>query len=306
MPEAIALGGSLAVALVWAGAFGLLDPGLLRRRGRLDRYVRSLRPDAGGGRTALSVIDLVIDALRWIGRPFLRLSRARGMAVAEDLLLDAGRPRQLTAVALVEVRAGCAVALAAAGAATTLFAGRPELVPIGILAGAIVGNAIPAVVLSRTASGRRVGMSRALPAALDMLALAADAGLGLDSAMIHVVRRWDNALTAEFKRFLVEVELGRERRVALRELGRRVRLPEIDRFTSALIQADLLGVPLARVLQEQASDVRARRRRRAEEQARTAPVKMLFPMVLLIFPALFIVILGPAVPRLMDALAIGP
>jgi tight adherence protein C len=96
--------------------------------------------------------------------------------------------------------------------------------------------------------------------------------------------------------------MGRDRKQALRELGARTGVPELIRFASAVIQADSLGVPLSRVLHEQSAEMRQRRRQRAEESARTAPVKMLFPMVALIFPALFVVILGPAVPRLLEAL----
>ena len=92
--------------------------------------------------------------------------------------------------------------------------------------------------------------------------------------------------------------MGRERRQALRELARRTDVPDISKFVNAVIQADTLGVGLAKVLQDQAVELRTKRRQRAEEQARLAPVKMMFPMVLLIFPALFLVILGPAVPKL--------
>jgi tight adherence protein C len=95
--------------------------------------------------------------------------------------------------------------------------------------------------------------------------------------------------------------MGRERRQALRELAQRTGVPELARFASAVVQADSLGVPLSQVLREQSAEIRMRRRQRAEESARKAPVKMLFPMILLIFPALFVVILGPAVPRLLEA-----
>ncbi len=94
--------------------------------------------------------------------------------------------------------------------------------------------------------------------------------------------------------------MGSDRRAALRGLGRRVGIPDVTRFANAIIQADSLGVPISKVLIEQAIEMRTRRRQRAEEAARKAPIKMLFPMVGLIFPALFVVILGPAVPGLLD------
>ena len=95
--------------------------------------------------------------------------------------------------------------------------------------------------------------------------------------------------------------MGRERRQALKEMAQRTGVPELSRFAAAVIQADSLGVPLSRVLHEQSSEIRIRRRQRAEESAQKAPVKMLFPMVFLIFPALFVVVLGPAIPRLLEA-----
>ena len=129
------------------------------------------------------------------------------------------------------------------------------------------------------------------------MALAADAGLGFDAALAQVVPRLDGPLAAELRRVLVELRIGRDRRLALRELARRTALPETARMTNAIIQADALGLPLTRTFRELASEIRVRRRQLAEEQARTAPIKMLFPMVLLIFPALFVVILASRSPK---------
>lgn len=175
-----------------------------------------------------------------------------------------------------------------------------EFVALIGLAGLLFGYLIPGIWLDRTVRGRQQRMLRALPAALDMLALAAGAGMTLDGALGQVAQRWRGPLSDEFRRLLVEFNMGRDRRIALRALGERTGVPEIMRFANAIIQADALGTPISRVLQEQAVEMRTRRRQRAEEAARKAPVKMLFPMVGLIFPALFVVILGPAVPRFMD------
>ena len=139
-----------------------------------------------------------------------------------------------------------------------------------------------------------------------MLALSAEAGLSFDGAIGQVAHRWESALSEEFRRLLVEFQMGRERRFALREMAHRSGVPELGRFANAVVQADSLGVPLSRVLHEQSAEIRLRRRQRAEELARKAPVKMLFPMVALIFPALFVVILGPAVPRLLEAFGSMP
>lgn len=132
-----------------------------------------------------------------------------------------------------------------------------------------------------------------------MLALSTEAGLAFDGAISQVVQRRRNPFSDELRRLLLEFQMGRDRKEALRELARRTGLQDVARFTNAVIQADTLGVGLAKVLQDQAAELRVKRRQRAEELTRIAPIKMMFPMVLLIFPALFVVILGPAVPRLL-------
>jgi tight adherence protein C len=173
------------------------------------------------------------------------------------------------------------------------------LLLLAALFGLFLGYAIPGIVLGRSIRSRQHEIQRALPAALDMLALSAGAGLTFDGAVAQVVERWQTPLSDELRRLLVEFRMGSERRVALRGLARRTGLADVSRFVNAIIQADSLGVPISKVLTEQAVEMRIRRRQRAEEAARKAPVKMLFPMVGLIFPALFVVILGPAVPRFL-------
>jgi tight adherence protein C len=272
--------GALAVLAIWYALIAARAGGARRERARIDRFVRS----AGGvGADSVGVVARLGNAIRTVGRPF-----GRGDPTAE-------------------LRFGAAIvgaALAAAALPTLGFDVRE--VGLGALGGAFLGYAAPGIALGRRVGERRRQIARSFPPTLDMLALCADAGLGLDAAIGQVVRRWDNAVTAELRRVLVELQVGRDRREALRGMARRLGLPEVTRFANAIAQADSLGVPLARVLQDQAAEVRQSRRSKAEESARTAPVKMMFPMVLLIFPALFIVILGPAVPRLLQALSTGP
>ena len=172
-----------------------------------------------------------------------------------------------------------------------------------LIAALFLGYAIPGIVLARSIRSRQHQIQRALPSALDMLALSAGAGLTFDGAVGQVIERWHTPLSDELRRLLVEFRMGSERRVALRGLAKRTGLADVSRFVNAIIQADSLGVPISKVLTEQAVEMRTRRRQRAEEAARKAPVKMLFPMVGLIFPALFVVILGPAVPRFLTLFA---
>jgi len=175
---------------------------------------------------------------------------------------------------------------------------NPQAALVGAALGAAAGFALPGLVIGSMARTRKHAIQKALIPSLDMLALSAEAGLAFDGAISQVVQRWKNPLSDELRRLLLEFQMGRDRKQALRELARRTNVPDIGKFVNAVIQADSLGVGIAKVLHDQAIELRTKRRQRAEEQARLAPVKMMFPMVLLIFPALFVVILGPAVPKL--------
>jgi tight adherence protein C len=216
-------------------------------------------------------------------------------------LAQADDPFDLGPAEFVGLRMVAALAGGVVGAVVTPALIEPS-VALGILAGAAIGGVgyvTPGVLLDRAIRTRQQRIRRALPSTLDMLALSANAGMTLDGALAQVTQRWRGPLSDELRRLLLEFNLGRGRRVALRALATRTGVAEIVRLTNALIQADALGVPISRVLQEQAADLRTYRRQRAEEAARTAPVKMLFPMIGLIFPALFVVIIGPAVPTVM-------
>jgi tight adherence protein C len=133
------------------------------------------------------------------------------------------------------------------------------------------------------------------------LVISVEAGLGFDQALLRVVEKWDNELTREFARTLSEMRMGIPRRQALRGLARRVNVDDLNVFIASLVQADQLGVSISQVLRAQANQMRLRRRQRAQELAHKASIKMIFPMVFLIFPALYVVILGPAIPRIVEA-----
>jgi tight adherence protein C len=216
-------------------------------------------------------------------------------------LAQAGDPFNLGPAEFVGIRVASAFLGATAALAVAAIVNIDLLLLLlAALLGLFLGYALPGIVLARAIASRQHKIHRALPAALDMLALAATAGLTFDGAVAQVVERWDTPFSDELRRLLLEFRMGSERRVALRAVAKRTGLQDVSRFVNAVIQADSLGVPVSRVLIEQAVEMRTRRRQRAEEAARKAPVKMLFPMVGLVFPALFVVILGPAVPRLLN------
>lgn len=158
-----------------------------------------------------------------------------------------------------------------------------------------LGFFYPRIWLNQQIARRKREILKTLPDALDLLVICVEAGLGFDAAMQRVAKRWDNELGRAFARVLHEIALGRARKDALRDMAARVDLPEMTSFVAAIIQAEQLGTSIAKVLHIQADQMRLRRRQRAEELARQAPIKMLFPLVFLIFPAMFVVLLGPAV-----------
>jgi len=165
----------------------------------------------------------------------------------------------------------------------------------------VVGYVLPTVWLNGRIRSRQKAILKALPDAIDLLTISVEAGLGFDLAMQRVVEKWDNELSHEFARVLADVRLGKNRRDGLRELVGRTGVPDLSAFVAAVIQADQLGVSIAKILRVQSDQLRIRRRQRAEELAHQAPIKMLFPLVFLIFPSMFVVILGPAVPMVWDA-----
>ena len=171
--------------------------------------------------------------------------------------------------------------------------------------GFIMGYMLPVMWLGRQITGRKHSIQKALPDALDLLCISVEAGLAFDLALQRVTQKWDDELSREFKRVLSDVRLGRTRREALRDLAVRTGVDDVQTFTAAVIQADQLGVSMSKILRLQSDQMRVRRRQRAETLAQQAPIKMLFPMIFLIFPALFVVILGPAVPKLMAAFGGG-
>ncbi|WP_322807192.1 type II secretion system F family protein [Thermanaerothrix sp.] len=163
---------------------------------------------------------------------------------------------------------------------------------------AIIGFLFPNMIISSRISRRQREIRKAMPDALDLLTICVEAGLGFDAAMQKVSEKWQSELSLAFARAIQEIQLGKTRREALRSMAERIGIPEMTSFVAAVIQSEMLGVSLAKVLRIQSEQMRMRRRQRAEEEARKAPLKMLIPMALLIFPSLLIVLLTPAALRL--------
>jgi tight adherence protein C len=164
---------------------------------------------------------------------------------------------------------------------------------------AVLGFVAPDFLVSSRARSRREDVKADLPDTLDLLAVSVEAGLGFDAAIGKVTDHMEGALSEELALVLAEMRVGESRQDALKKLAERVPAPELAAFVRAIIQADQLGISLGRILRVQASDTRNRRQAAAEERAMKAPIKMLFPTVIFIFPSMFLVVLGPAMLNLL-------
>jgi tight adherence protein C len=162
-----------------------------------------------------------------------------------------------------------------------------------------LGWVAPEFIVSSRGRARRETIRSALPDALDLLAVSVEAGLGFDASITKITEHMEGPLSNEFALALGEMRVGEGRADALKKMEQRVAAPELSSFVRAIIQADQLGISLGRILRVQATDTRLRRQSAAEEKAMKAPIKMLFPTVLFIFPSMFIVILGPALLNFM-------
>jgi tight adherence protein C len=230
-----------------------------------------------------------------------RLAPRRNLEEIQWKLEVAGRPHGWTVMDIVGLRVLSALVL---GVAFFLLLGLgPSSLGSRLLLAAafgVVGFYVPILWLNMQMDHRRTAIQRAMPDGLDMLNVCVGAGLGFDAALSRVGERWQSPLADEFNRVVAEIRLGKVRRQALNDLSTRCDVPEMESFVSAIVQADQLGVSIAKVLRAQAEQMRIARRQRAEELARQATIKMLFPLVFLIFPALLAVLLGPAVPQILD------
>ncbi len=245
---------------------------------------------------------LLLPIFAWTRRIAVRLSPSGTTERLTRSLDRAGNPSPWTVERLMGVK-GAALIL---GAILGLLYGDFSLK--GLLLAVVIGIAffyLPDLLLYNAALRRQEDMAKGLAEALDMLTVCVEAGQGFDAALLQVARNVEGPISGEFARVLSEIQLGSSRSEAFAAMGDRVSLPEVRNFISAIVQADRLGIPIAAVLREQTSAMRLARKQKAEEKAQKVTVKILFPLLLCIFPAMFIVIIGPGVIRIMQNLFSG-
>jgi tight adherence protein C len=284
---------------VTMGAFGLyLGNGVVKAREQAGQRLASLQTrteilQEGFAQRALAPI------ITGLGRFGLRFTpQGWGERTTKRLAYAAWQSR-FDAQAWAAIRVITAVVAVIALVVLQGFFSGTEKLMVGALLLAI-GLFGPEVVLSRRIDERRAAIEKDLPDVIDLLVISVEAGLGFDSALGRVVESVPGELSDEFARMLQETRVGVSRRQAMKSLGERTDTEDLNSFLLAMTQADAFGVSIARMLRVQADEMRVRRRQRAQERAFSAPVKMVFPLVLCIFPALFVVLLGPAVVEIWD------
>lgn len=224
------------------------------------------------------------------------LTPKNGIDQIQQNLVMAGQPNGLTVTDFLGLRFLAGAAFGALGYFLATSSYSPGVSMLLGFVGFGMGIYIPNFWLKSKVKQRQKEIALALASALDMMSVCVEAGLGFEAAMQKVATHDSNALAEELGRVISEIRLGVRRTDALRHLADRTGVPEVGSFVAVLIQSDKLGVAIKDVLNAQADQMRLKRRQRAEEEARKAPLKMLFPLILFIFPALFIVLLGPSIP----------
>jgi tight adherence protein C len=239
---------------------------------------------------------VALPLIRGIAAVLSRMTPQRNLENVKRRLDLAGNPNNWNAADFLGVRGLAAVVTVVVVLILILVLKTPS--PQNILflvGGGVLGFYLPVFWLTTIIRRRQHDIQRALPDALDLLTISVEAGLGFDAAMAKVTEKADNELSRAFGRVNAEVRLGKLRREALRDMANRCDVPDMTNFIAAVIQADQLGVSLSKVLRIQSEQMRVKRRQRAEELANQAPVKMVIPLVFLVFPSILIVLLGPAV-----------
>jgi tight adherence protein C len=242
--------------------------------------------------TALSRV--VMPGVKKIGRGVQRLTPFDMADRISEKLVLAGNPPGWDAERVVALKIiGGIGGLIGGLLLMAMLPINPLLKLFGIVLFTLIGYTIPSAQVSSMAARRQRLIQKALPDVMDLLTISVEAGLGFDQALSQVVKNVPGPLAEEMARLLQEIQIGVSRADSFRHLGDRTNIPELEGFVLSMIQADLFGVSIANVLRAQSKELRVKRRQRAEEIAQKIPVKLLFPMIFMVLPALFIIVLGP-------------
>lgn len=265
-----------------------------------------------GNVTSLEEIELsqpfservLVPIIRRIGEISARFTPQKAIQDTARKMEMAGNPWPIDAATFLAIRFILGVVLGGLLLAVVLLSppANPNDAFMYVGGATFGGFFLPHLMLTSRVTRRQTEIRKAMPDALDLLTICVEAGLGFDAAMSKVSEKWENELSLAFSRVIREIQLGKVRRDALKNMSDRLGIAEMTSFVAAIIQSEQLGVSMAKVLRIQSDQMRMKRRQRAEEEAHKAPIKMIIPMALLIFPTIMIIILTPAALQIMVSL----
>jgi tight adherence protein C len=300
----------IAILMVFAAAYVLLTGLTVRQREVAVSVRRARRYGTRDQReidTRRSVNDRLIGPLTdKIANVTVKLLPKTDANQIHAKLRAAGLGQSMTPQMYLAIKGGLIGICVFFGFVLAVAGIVPLVLGVGIAtAGSAIGFIAPDFYINSRVRQRQATMQGDLPNVLDLLCVSVEAGLGFDSALVKLSERMGGPMVEEFDLVLHEMRIGESRGAALKNLADRVDVPEIAQFARAITQADQLGIALSRILRVQSHDMRIKRQLAAEERAMKAPIKMLFPTVIFIFPAMFVVALGPAALNLVTAFSGG-
>jgi tight adherence protein C len=245
---------------------------------------------------------VLVPAIAMFSRAAARITPAGLRAGVARRLVLAGSPGRWTAESLLAGQLGITLGAAALGFLVGMNGNPRFLGPFWVPLLAFVAYIVPVAALDRRAQNRQEHIRRMLADTIDLLTISVEAGLAFDAALLQARRSMKGPLSEEIGRMLHEMQLGISRSDAMRNLSQRTNVDELRSFVLAMVQADVFGVSVANVLRSQSQELRTKRRQRAEERAMKTPVKLLFPMIACILPALLVLVVGPGAIRITDVL----
>ncbi|TMD19329.1 MAG: type II secretion system F family protein [Chloroflexi bacterium] len=247
-----------------------------------------------------------LKQLEELTRPLAARLPAIATAQLREKLSRAGDPGSLTPAGFQSVRYGLGALLAIVGLTLGLLVELPlppiVVAPVSGAVLAVIGYMVPSVWLEFRVSSRKRQIQRSLAEATDLLTLVVESGMSLDEGLLSITERFHNALGDEIGKVLREIRLGRPRMEALEHMAEVCGVPDLHHLVESIVQSDQMGVPIARLLRVQATEMRRRQRQTAQERAAQASSRMVFPMVGCIFPVLWIVLLGPAIIQIFKSI----
>ena len=300
----------LAFVCAMALVIGLASPS--QDRNQLNMRISNIARTQDDETAMRSLLDAELDesfgervvrpALRQLATVAVKLSPSGASDATRMLLIRAGNPGKIGVTEFMGIKLIAFVVMVAAGFfISKLIADDVMMRMVVIVFGGIAGLTLPDSIMQQVIGARQYQMRKKLPDTIDLLIVSVEAGLGFDAAMAKVVEKVRGPISDEFGKALDEMRVGKTRARALKDMAIRVEIAEITSFVAAIYQSEQLGVSIASVLRVQSESIRIARTQQIREAAAKLPVKMLFPLIFCIFPAIFLVLLGPGIISIMNA-----